>query len=282
MSKSYKAWTGLGLGLAIISTGLGACGKAAPPAADAPEAAAEQPADTTATPSFDEAVEAVASGGEGEGGISLDQAATDPVIYGAALAVTEAHVIAARDAFALGEKDAAAEMFAHPVSEVLIELEDLFNARGVTLFDNLLLEASQAVMAGESAEQIGARTDAIIAALRAAGTKAPESARSPVSIRAAIAADQADRAAAMYRIAKQAGTYEPYLDGYGFYKAGLDLFKDQEAEITAANSAGAAALTEAFAELAKAYPDEGRQAELNADLSAITVSASSAVLANSH
>ena len=173
-------------------------------------------------------------------------------------------------------------MFAHPVSEVLIELEDLFNARGVTLFDNLLLEASQAVMAGESAEQIGARTDAIIAALRAAGTKAPESARSPVSIRAAIAADQADRAAAMYRIAKEAGTYEPYLDGYGFYKAGLDLFKDQEAEITAANSAGAAALTEAFAELAKAYPDAGRQAELNADLSAITVSASSAVLANSH
>lgn len=282
MSKSYKAWTGLGLGLAIISTGLGACGKAAPPAADAPEAAAEQSADTTATPSIDEAVEAVASGGEGEGGISLDQAATDPVIYGAALAVTEAHVIAARDAFALGEKDAAAEMFAHPVSEVLIELEDLFNARGVTLFDNLLLEASQAVMAGESAEQIGARTDAIIAALRAAGTKAPESTRSPVSIRAAIAADQADRAAAMYRIAREAGTYEPYLDGYGFYKAGLDLFKDQEAEITAANSAGAAALTEAFAQLAKAYPDAGRQAELNADLSAITVSASSAVLANSH
>ena len=282
MSKSYKAWTGLGLGLAIISTGLGACGKATPTAADAPEAAAEQAADAAAAPSFEEAVEAVASGGEGEGGISLDQAATDPVIYGAALAVTEAHVIAARDAFTLGEKDAAAEMFAHPVSEVLIELEDLFNARGVTLFDNLLLEASQAVMAGESAEQIGARTDAIIAALRAAGTKAPESTRSPVSIRAAIAADQADRAAAMYRIAREVGTYEPYLDGYGFYKAGLDLFKDQEAEITAANPAGAAALNEAFSELAKAYPDAGRQAELNADLSAITVSASSAVLANSH
>ncbi|AXE64047.1 hypothetical protein BBF93_07300 [Hyphomonas sp. CACIAM 19H1] len=282
MSKSYRAWTGLGLGLALISTGLGACGKATPPAADAPEAAAEQSAATAPAPSFEEAVEAVASGGEGEGGISLDQAATDPVIYGAALGVTEAHVIAARDAFALGEKDAAAEMFAHPVSEVLIELEDLFKARGVTLFDNLLLEASQAVMAGESAEQISARTDAIIAALRAAGTKAPESSRSPVSIRAAIAADQADRAAAMYRIAREAGTYEPYLDGYGFYKAGLSLFKDQETQITAANPAGAAALNEAFAELAKAYPDAAPQAELNADLSAITVAASSAVLANSH
>lgn len=279
MSKSYRAWTGLGLGLAIISTGLGACGKATPPAADAP---AEQSAAAAPAASFEETVEAVASGGEGEGGISLDQAATDPVIYGAALGVTEAHVIAARDAFALGEKDAAAEMFAHPVSEVLIELEDLFKARGVTLFDNLLLEASQAVMAGESAEQISARTDAIIAALRAAGTKAPESSRSPVSIRAAIAADQADRAAAMYRIAREAGTYEPYLDGYGFYKAGLSLFKDQEAQITAANPAGAAALNEAFAELAKAYPDAAPQAELNADLSAITVSASNAMLANSH
>lgn len=281
MSKSYRAWTGLGLGLAIMSTGLGACGKAEAPAADAPEAAAEQTAPEANAPTPEESVEAVASGGEGEGGISLDQAATDPVIYGSALAVTEAHVIAARDAYALGETEAAAEMFAHPVSEVLIELEDLFNSRGVTLFDGLLLEASQASMAGESAEQINARVDEIIAALRAAGTKAPESDRSAVSIRAAVAADQADRAAKMYRIAGEAGTYEPYLDGYGFYKAGLDLFTEQEAEITAANPAGAAALKEAFAELEKAYPNAGPQAELGADLSALTVSASNAVLANS-
>lgn len=281
MSKSYRAWTGLGLGLAMISTGLGACGKAEAPAADAPEMATEQPADATTPSSIDEAVEAVSAGGEGEGGISLDQAATDPVIYGSALAVTEAHVIAARDAYALGETDAAAEMFAHPVSEVLIELEELFNARGVTLFDSLLLEASQAAMQGESADEISARTDAIIAALRAAGTRAPDSDRSPVSIRAAIAADQADRAATMYRIAREAGTYEPYLDGYGFYKAGLALFQDQETEITAANPAGAVALTEAFTALAEAYPDAGRQAELDADLSAITVAASGAVLANS-
>lgn len=281
MSKSYRAWTGLGLGLAMISTGLGACGKAEAPAADAPEVAAEQAPDTAADTSIDEAVAAVASGGEGEGGISLDQAATDPVIYGSALAVTEAHIIAARDAYALGETDAAAEMFAHPVSEVLIELEDLFNQRGVALFDGLLLEASQAALAGESADEISARADAIIAALRQAEAGAPESDRSPVSIRAAIAADQADRAATMYRIAREAGTYEPYLDGYGFYKAGLALFEEREADIAAANPDGAAALTEAFAELAKAYGDAGRQEELNADLSAMTVSASNAVLANS-
>ena len=137
-------------------------------------------------------------------------------------------------------------------------------------------------MAGETPEQIYARADDIIAALRGAGTKAPESNRSAVSIRAAIAADQVDRAATMYRIAKEAGTYEPYLDGYGFYKAGMNLFKEQEAEITAVNPAGAAALNVAFTELANAYPDAGRQAELNADVSALTVSASGAVLANSH
>lgn len=282
MSKSYRAWTGLGLGLAMISTGLGACGKAEAPAADAPELAAEQSAAALPASSFQDAVDAVAAGGEGEGGISLDQAATDPVIYGAALAVTEAHIIAARDAYALGETEAAAEMFAHPVSEVLIELEELFTERGVKLFDDLLLDASQAAMSGESPEQISTRTDAIIAALRAAATKAPESARSPVSIRAAVAADQADRAATMYRIAREAGTYEPYLDGYGFYKAGVALFQEREAEIASANPAGAVALNEAFAELAKAYPSAGRQSELNADLSALTVSASSAVLANSH
>lgn len=280
MSRSYRAWTGLGLGLAMMSTGLGACGKAEAPAADAPEAAAAQPVD--ASLSIDDAVAAVAAGGEGEGGISLDQAATDPVIYGSALAVTEAHIIAARDAYALGETGAAAEMFAHPVSEVLIELEALFTARGVPLFDGLLIAASQAAIAGETPEQINVHADAIIAALRSAGTQAPGSDRSAVSIRAAIAADQADRAAIMYRIAREAGTYEPYLDGYGFYKAGMDLFEEQKAEISAANPAGAAALNEVFTELAKAYPDAGRQAELNADLSALTVSASGAVLANSH
>lgn len=282
MSKSYRTWTGLGLGLAMISTGLGACGKAEAPAADAPELAAEQAAGAPATSSFEEAVEAVAAGGEGEGGISLEQAATDPVVYGSALAVTEAHVVAARDAYALGETEAAAEMFAHPVSEVLIELEELFTTRGVKLFDGLLLDASQAVMAGESPEQISARTDAIIAALRAAATKAPESTRSAVSIRAAVAADQADRAATMYRIAREAGTYEPYLDGYGFYKAGMALFREQETQIASANPAGAAALNEAFAELAKAYPSAAPQTDLPADLSLLTVSASSAVLANSH
>lgn len=281
MASPYRVWTGLGLTLAVISAGLGACGKATPASGGAAETTpSEKPA--SAPRSFDEPLEATSSGGEGEGGISLEAAATDPVIYGAALALTEAHVIAARDAYALGETGAAAEMFAHPVSEVLVELEDLFVSRGVTLFDQLLLDASAAAISGASAEDIETRTQAIIAALRAAGEKGPETGRSRISVRAAVAADQADRAATMYRIARESGAYEAYLDGYGFYRAGLDLFRDAELDIAAANPAGAEALNAAFAELAQAYPDAGPQAALNADISSLTVSASNALLANSH
>lgn len=277
MSGTYKARTGLGLTLAVMSSVVGACEGPNAPGSQSAAGEASGAVDVAAAP-----VSLATAGGEGEGGISLDQAATDPVIYGAALAVTEAHVLAARDAFALGENEAAVEMFAHPVSEVLAELEDLFNERGVPLFDGLLLEASQAVLTGESADQISRRVDEIVAALRVAAAGAPEAGRSAISVRAAVAADQADRAAAMYRIAKQAGTYEPYLDGYGFYKAGLALFEERRADILAADPAAAAALAEAFAELGGAYPDAGRQVELNADVSAITVAASAAVLATSH
>lgn len=280
MNKPYKVWTGLGLGLAIVA-GVGACGKAAPPERAGAPISADTAAGTAAR-SFDDAIEAVASGGEGEGGISLEAAATDPVVYGAALALTEAHVIAAHDAYALGETEAAAEMFAHPVSEVLVELEDLFAANGVVPFDHLLLEASAAALAGAGTERITVLTDDIVAALRAAGEKGPQTSRGKLSVRASVAADQADRAAVMYRIAAETGAYEPYLDGYGFYKAGLALFRAAEADIAAANPAGAAALTAAFAQLAAAYPDAGRQTVLGADVSILTVAASNALLANSH
>ncbi|MEL6687015.1 MAG: hypothetical protein AAFP97_05285 [Pseudomonadota bacterium] len=91
-------------------------------------------------------------GGEGEGGVSIDQAVTDPIVFLSALAITEAHIIAARDAHAAGKKNAAAEMFAHRVSEVLADIEPIFQARGVDEFNDLLLNASSAIFEGETSE----------------------------------------------------------------------------------------------------------------------------------
>ena len=68
------------------------------------------------------------AGGEGEGGVAVADAFTSPVIYNSALAIAAAHVYAARDAHAAGQHEAAAEMFAHPVSEVLLDMEPVFEA----------------------------------------------------------------------------------------------------------------------------------------------------------
>ena len=210
--------------------------------------------------------------------MSIAAAATDAVVFRSALAITEAHIIAARDAHALGETEAAAEMFAHPVSEVLFDMEPIFQARGVKLFDEMLTEASRAVLAGETPEQIGARTAAIIAVLRDASTFAPNDGRTDAAIAAGVAADQIERAVDMYRAAAGSEMYEPYLDGYGFYLAGKAAYDEAQSEIAEADPDAAAAIEAALLQLAEAYQTALRPGVLDADRSALTVAASNVVL----
>ncbi|MEM6651595.1 MAG: hypothetical protein AAF582_03280 [Pseudomonadota bacterium] len=277
MTTSFKRWTQLGLGAALASGTLVACGSPEAPAGDTEtEVTAETPPAPAAVAGEGEGE---GEGGEGEGGVAIARAATDPVVFLSALAITEAHIIAARDAHALGENDAAAEMFAHPVSEVLFDIQPVFEQLGVTDFSDLLTETSAAIFAGETTEEIGVRADAIIAALRTAAEKAPATDMSDASVAAGVAVDQIERAADMYRIALDSDAYEPYLDGYGFYKAGEAVFLESADAIAAEDTTAAAAITEAIATLAEAYPSAVRPDSLDADLATITVAASNAVLA---
>jgi len=125
MSNSLKRWSQLGLSAALAGGTLAACGspEQTPVEPETEIAAPASPAET-AEPNATEA-------GEGEGGVVISQAVTDPVVFLSILAITEAHIIAARDAHALGENDAAAEMFAHPVSEVLFDSQSVFEQLGV-------------------------------------------------------------------------------------------------------------------------------------------------------
>ena len=218
-------------------------------------------------------------GGEGEGGVSISAANTDPVVYNAALAITEAHIIAARDAHALGKTDAAAEMFAHPVSEVLFDMEEVFVARGVEDFSDMLTEASLAVINGADADEVATKSDAIIATLRAAAEKAPDNGQTVTEIGAGVAADQIERAADMYRVAAGDEAYAPYLDGYGFYKAGEAAFEQVSADLATSDPESATAITAALALLSEAYPSAVRPDSLDADTAALTVAASNVVLA---
>ena len=273
MKTVLKQWTQLGLGVALAGGTLAACGNPEQ-ASDAPEIEISAPQPPVETAELGEA-----EGGEGEGGVAIEQAATDPVVFLSALAITEAHIIAARDAHELGRHEAAAEMFAHPVSEVLFDIQPVFQQLGVEDFGDLLTDTSAAIFSGETPEQISARSDGIIAALRTAAEKAPASDLSEASIAARVAADQFERAAYMYSLSLGSDAYEPYLDGYGFFKAGERAFLASGDAIAEENQRAATALIEAIAKLEEAYPTALRPEMLSADLSTVTVAASNAVLA---
>ena len=286
MNTSLKLWTQLGLGTVLAGGMLAACsGEAGGEGGEGAGTAAVAPGEAGAAGGEGEGGGAgegtggEAAGGEGEGGVAVADAGTDPVAYGIALAVTEAHVIAARDAFAAGQKDAAAEMFAHPAAEVLVEMDPVFAQLGVKDFKPLLTDASLAVADGKDAAEVNRRYDAIIAALRGAARKAPDNGTSDAGVAAGIIADQIERASAMYRIIAKDDRYEPYLDGYGFARVAETGFAASGAAIKADNPALHARITDALVVLKQAYPGAGRPATLPVQPGALSAASSKVMLA---
>lgn len=274
MHKSLKIWTQLGLGTAVAGGMLAACSGEA---GEQGEAAQNPERELGVAVSVGEGGESGEAGEGGEAGIDVTRAASDPVVFRSALAVTEAHVIAARDAFAAGQRREAAEMFAHPVSEVLVEMAPVFAKQGVADFSPLLTEASAAVFDGENTDQINARYQRIISALRGAAGKAPTSSDGEGVIAAGVVADQIERAVAMHREAIVSSSYGPYLDGYGFSRAAANLFEVSQEAIQRANPVIHTRIAEALGLLENAYPSAIRPQRLEVEQGAL-VSASSKVM----
>jgi hypothetical protein len=284
MNSTLKLWTQLGLGTALAGGLLAACGGEAggegaaggEPGAGATAAAAGE-GEGGSGPG--EAATAAASGGEGEGGVAVADAAKDPLAYGIALAVAEAHVVAARDAYGAGQKQAAGEMFAHPVSEVLLDMEPVFTKLGVKDMGPLFMAASDAALAGKPVAEVNKAYDAIIAALRAAAVKAPKGDASAAKVQAGVIADMIERASVMYRQLPKNPAYEPYLDGYGFSRVAASAFAASGAGIKGENPALHASITEALALLGKAYPGAARPAKLPAEPGALSGASAKVMLA---
>jgi len=276
MATSYKSWAVLGLSTTLLgSMGLAACGN--DPGSASPESEASQPAETT-PPSAGLAGETDATpapvraeGGEGEGGVNMAAAAEDPAVYLSALAVVEAHIRAGIDALDAGERKAAAEMFAHPVSEILFDLEPVLRQQGVPAFEQKLIEASHGVFSGESDETLRGRANDIVAALRQAGERAPRGEESDAAIKAYVIADEIDRAIAQYLSARNTDAYEPYLDGYGFYKTAEALLSDNAGMLAASAPDFSRQAAMVLATLGEAYPSARRPAALDADTSKLAV-----------
>jgi hypothetical protein len=281
MKVELKTWAGLGLATALAGASLAGCSGEAGEAGVAGEGGESAQVGEGGEGEGGESAggEGGESGEGGEGGVSIAEAATDPVVYGAALAIAEAHVIAARDAYAAGKKEAAAEMFAHPVGEVMAEMDPVFAKLGVADFKPLFGAASQAALAGESIEVVDQRFEAIIAALRNAATKAPTSDATQARVAAGVIADQIERAVAMYPEAVSSGRYEPYLDGYGYYKAGASAFAASGDAIRREDPKLYERIAKALELLGTAYPAAKLPAKLDANQGALSGASAGVMLA---
>ncbi len=198
MKSNLKVWTGLGLATALVGAGLAGCSGESGESGEADESAiagesGEQDGGE-GEGGEGEGGEGEAGSGDGEGGIEVSQAASDPVVYGSALAIVEAHAIAARDAYAIGRSEEAAEMFGHPVSEVLADMGPVFDELGVEDFKAAMNEASEAALKPDNAKGVETAYMAIATALAQAGEKSPTADLSTGAVAAGIVADQIGRA----------------------------------------------------------------------------------------
>ncbi|MEM1194962.1 MAG: hypothetical protein AAGH57_02565 [Pseudomonadota bacterium] len=265
MKSTLKVWTGLGVATALVGAGLAGCAGENGDGGEGAEGPETALAGEGGEGEGGEGEGGEGEGGEGEGGVAIADAASDPVVYGAALAIVEAHAIAARDAYLAGQTDAAAEMFGHPVSEVLADMDPVFEQLGVADFKSTMNEASAAALVPDNADGVEEAYEAILTALTGAAEKAPASDSSEGAVAAGIVADQLDRATTMYSQAAGTDIYEPYLDGYGFYKAAASAFERSDAEIATYNSGLHADIKAALDLLAGAYPSAERPAALDAE-----------------
>jgi hypothetical protein len=277
MVSELKLWTSVGL----AAFALASCAPAAPPqSTDGKDQSRELAEQAPATPAPQAGVgetgagEGGAAGESGEGGVDTSQAATDPLVYLTALAVTEAHIRAAIDAHAAGETKAAAEMFAHPVSEVLADLEPALQTLGVANFDSALIDASAAVFSGEDTASIAKRGKGILDVLKAAQAKAPTTHADPLRVKALVIADQLARAARMYVTAAAGDSYEPYLDGYGFARTAEALYAPMRAQMVSQQPQAAAAIEGGLVLLRASYPTVTRPDPLNTDAASLASVAS--------
>lgn len=271
--STIKRWTALGLGAVIVA----GCSEAAAPENTQPDQTA--PAAAAGEGEGGEAGAGGESGESGEGGVDVAAAATDPVAFLSGVTLVEAHVRAAEAAALAGQRQAAAEMFAHPVSEVLVDIAPAFQRLGVEPLDDRLIAASTDTAGGADAAKVRAQTRDVLAALDRAAARAPAGGLANPDVTARVIADLIDRAALQYVAASQNPAYEPYLDGYGF-KLTAEAWMDQHgAEIRRALPRAHVALAQALETVSAAYPQATRPERLDADTSALLAAASSARLA---
>jgi hypothetical protein len=285
MNKTRKIW--IGIGAFMLAGGAGS----SPLPADAGADQEAQPTETKAHDGMSTDLRrrilaqalTIGQGGEGgeggEGGINIETAAKNPVEYGVALQVIAAHYYAGLAAYEGKEQEAGAQMFAHGLSEIFVAMEEVFKTLGVTDLGGKLEAAVAAAAEKKPVAEVKRKANAVFAALAAAEKKAPKSKAPAQAVRARIAAEMVDRAAAQYAVVQKDPNLEAYLDGLGFAMAARVQAKDALPYLKKTDPKKAAALQRALVLAEQAYPGIKRPEKPKVSAGDLQSAASAAKLA---
>jgi hypothetical protein len=229
-----------------------------------------------------EAGESGEAGEGGEAGINVEAAARDPVEYGIALQVIAAHYHAGLAAYEGGEREAGAQMFAHGLTEVYVEMEEIFKRRGVKSLGKSLEAAVESATGKKPVAEVRRRVNAVYAALKAAEKAAPGSSLPANAVKAQVAAEMIERAAAQYAVVQKDQALEPYLDGLGFAIAARSQAKDVLPWLRKKDAQKEKAFRNALALATEAYPGLKRPAAPKVPAADLLAAASGAKLAVSN
>jgi hypothetical protein len=226
--------------------------------------------------------EAGEAGEGGEAGINVEAAAKDPVEYGVALQVIAAHYHAGFAAYEGDEKEAGAQMFAHGLSEVYVEMEEVFKRLGVKDLGKMLEAAVEAANEKKPVPEVRRRVNAVYAALKAAEKKAPKSSLPVQAVKAQVVAEMIERAAAQYAVVQKDQNLEAYLDGLGFAIAARSQAKDVLPWLRKKDGQKEKTLTKALTLATEAFPGVKRPVSPKVPVSDLLAAASGAKLAVSN
>lgn len=283
-AKTSKVW--VGVGVFVLAGGAATTTQALPPVGvhqpDLQTGKAKLLDGAAALPGRVILVQGTGAGGEGgEGKIDPAAVEADPIDYGIALQVIAAHYHAGLMAYENKQQEAGAQMFAHGLTEVYVELEDIFKKRGVSGLGDKMNAAVEAGTAKKPVREVRQKVKAVLDALVVAEAGAPKSDKPPQAVKTEVAAEMLERAAAQYRTSADSKDFESYLDGLGFSLAAHEQAKAIMPWLKKQSPKKAATLEKVLALASQAYPGIKRPAK-KIDAGRFLAAASEARVAVSH
>jgi hypothetical protein len=173
-------------------------------------------------------------------------------------------------------------MFAHGLSEIYVAMEEVFKTLGVTDLGAKLEAAVAAAADKKPVAEVTRKADAVFAALAAAEKKAPKTKQPAQAVRAQIAAELIDRAAAQYVVIQKDDNLEAYLDGLGFAMTARAEAKTALPYLKKIDPRKEAALRNAVTLGGQAYPGIERPQKPKVSVAELQSAASAAKLAVSN